>query len=53
MIKKAGLYERVLAPSAPLVHQLMSDPDLDRSIKDSLRELGTKVEASDLKVKPL
>jgi RecB family exonuclease len=53
LIKKAGLYERVLAPSAPLVHQLMSDPELDRSVKDGLRELGTKVEASDLKVKPL
>lgn len=53
LIKKAGLYSRVLAPSAPLVQQLMADPDLEPAVKAELRGLGTKVEAADLKVKPL
>jgi RecB family exonuclease len=53
LIKKAGLYDRVLAPSAPLVQQLMADPDLDSSVKSELKGLGTLVAGADLKVKPL
>ena len=53
LIKKAGLYSRVLAPSAPLVQQLMTDPDLEPAVKAELRGLGTKVESAELKVKPL
>lgn len=53
LIKKAGLYSRVLAPSAPLVQQLMADPDLDSSVKAELKGLGTLVAGAELKVKPL
>lgn len=53
MLKQAGLYEKILAPSAPKVEQLMSDPGLDPSLRARLCELGTKTEAPDLKVTPL
>lgn len=53
LIKKAGLYDRILAPSAPLVQQLMADPDLDPGLKAQLAEHGAKVDAGDLKIKPL
>lgn len=53
LIKKAGLYDRILAPSAPLVNQLMADPELEPSVRADLHGLGKKVEAADLKVKPL
>ncbi len=53
LIKEAGLYQKILAPSAPLVHQLLSDPELEPDLKSSLHSLGVKIEASDLKVKPL
>lgn len=53
LIKKAGYYERVLAPSAPLVNQLMTDPNVDLALKDELRKLAKRVETADLKVSPL
>ncbi|MBI3552808.1 MAG: PD-(D/E)XK nuclease family protein [Elusimicrobia bacterium] len=53
LIKKAGLYEKVLAPSAPKVEQLMSDPALPADLRARLGELGVRVETPDLKVKPL
>lgn len=53
LIKKAGLYDRILAPSAPKVEQLMSDPGLDENLRARLAELGEKAEIPDLKVKPL
>ncbi|MBI5631687.1 MAG: PD-(D/E)XK nuclease family protein [Elusimicrobia bacterium] len=53
LIKKAGLYERILAPSAPKVEQLMSDPELDLNLKAQLEELGEKTEAWEIKVQPL
>ena len=53
LIKKAGLYDRILAPSAPLVQALMADADLDPNLKAQLGELGDKVDAGDLKIKPL
>jgi putative RecB family exonuclease len=52
-IKKAGLYERILAPSAPLVQQLMTDPKLDAALREKLEALGEKVEAIELKIKAL
>lgn len=53
LLAKAGLYEKILAPSAPKVEQLMSDPKLDPDLLAQLSELGVKVEISDLQVKPL
>lgn len=53
ILKKAGLYEKVLAPSAPKVEQLMSDPGLDPSVRARLSELGAKIEVPDLKITPL
>lgn len=53
LIRKAGLYEKVLAPSAPKVEQLMEDPQLELDLKARLSELGVKNEVHDLKATPL
>lgn len=53
ILKKAGLYERVLAPSAPKVEALMTDLTLDPNVRARLEEQGSRSEAPDLKVKPL
>ncbi len=53
LLKKAGLYDRVLAPSAPKVEALMSDAQLDLDLKARLTELGERVESSELKVRHL
>jgi RecB family exonuclease len=53
LIKNAGLYEKVLAPSAPKVEQLMADPGLPADVRAKLSKLGSRVETPDLKVKPL
>jgi len=53
VIKKAGLYERVLAPSAPKVEALVTDLTVDADVRAQLTELGQRVETPDLKVKPL
>lgn len=53
LIKKAGLYEKILAPSAPMIARLMADPTLEPGLKAKLEKLGEKIDASDLKIKPL
>ncbi len=53
IIKKSGHYEKVLAPSAPLVNKLVEDPGTDGDLRAKLSELGERVESSDLKFKPL
>lgn len=53
IIKKAGLYEKVLAPSAPLVNKLVEDKTLDADVRARLTELGERVETADLKLKDL
>lgn len=53
IIKKSGLYDRVLAPSAPKVEALLSDPTVDGGVRAQLEEFGRRVETPDLKVKPL
>jgi len=53
LIRKAGLYERILAPSAPKIEQLMSDPLVDPDLRAALEELGSKTETPELKVKPI
>ncbi|MDX6769286.1 MAG: PD-(D/E)XK nuclease family protein [Elusimicrobiota bacterium] len=53
LIKDAGLYEKVLAPSAPLVNKLVEDPRTDGDLRAKLSELGERVESSELSFKPL
>lgn len=53
LIKKAGLYEKVLAPSAPLVNKLVEDPKTDGDLRAKLSEIGERVESADLKFKAL
>lgn len=53
IIKKAGLYDRILAPSAPKVDALMTDLSVDENLRARLEEQGSRVETPDLKVKPL
>ncbi len=53
MIKKAGEYEKVLAPSAPLVNKLLEDKTVDADLRARLTELGERVETTDLKLKGL
>jgi putative RecB family exonuclease len=52
-IKKAGLYDRILAPSAPLVQQLMADSKIEPEVKAKLESLGEKTDSPDLKLKAL
>lgn len=53
MLKKAGLYEKVLAPSAPLVNKLVEDKTLDADLRARLTEIGERVESTELKLKGL
>ena len=53
VLKEAGLYERVQAPSGPLIQKLLADSGTDPELRAALRELGSRVEPSDLKVTPL
>lgn len=53
LIRQAGLYDRILAPSAPKVEKLLDDPELDGSLRESLQSLADKFDASQLRVKPL
>lgn len=53
LIRKAGLYEKVLAPSAPLVNKLVEDPAVDGDLRAKLSEIGERVESSSVTLKPL
>lgn len=53
LIKKAGVYDKILAPSAPLVNKLLEDPATDAALKAQLAELGDRTEAPSLTLKPL
>ena len=53
MLKKAGLYETVLAPSAPLVNKLVEDQTVEAALRARLAEIGERVESSELKLKAL
>ena len=47
----SGLYEKVLAPSAPLVNKLLEDKAVDADLRARLTELGERVESTELKLK--
>jgi len=53
MLKKAGVYEQVLAPSAPLVNKLIEDKATDADLRARLTEIGERVDTTDLKLKGL
>lgn len=53
LIRTAGLYETILAPSAPLVQKLMRDPGLEPSHRASLEASAQLTEVVDLKVSPV
>lgn len=43
LIRRAGRWEDILAPSAPLVQKLMNDPSVPLDLRDRLMKLGRKV----------
>ena len=53
IIRRAGLYEKILAPSSPLVAQLMDDLKAPPDIRKELSALARKVEEVELTLKPL
>ncbi len=53
LIKAAGAYEKVLAPSAPLVNKLVEDKATEPGLRARLTELGERIETPELKIKPL
>jgi len=53
IIKDAGVYDKVLAPSAPLVNKLVDDAATHTDLRARLTELGERVESPELKIKPL
>ena len=53
MLKKSGVYEKVLAPSAPLVNKLIDDKATDADLRARLTEIGERIETTDLKLKGL
>jgi len=53
IIKKAGHYDKVLAPSAPLVNKLIEDAATDADLRAKLTELGERVDNPELKIRPL
>ncbi|MFI5362225.1 MAG: RecB family exonuclease [Elusimicrobiota bacterium] len=52
IIKKAGVYDSILAPSTPLVTKLIEEGK-DADLRARLTELGERVESPELKLKPL
>jgi len=53
LLQEAGLYERILAPSGPLIQKLMTDAGTQPELRAALRELGSRIEPGDIKVTPL
>lgn len=53
LIRKAGRWEDILAPSAPLVQKLMSDPGLPVGLRRQLEELGGRADCDILRCEPL
>ncbi|MDE1976366.1 MAG: PD-(D/E)XK nuclease family protein [Elusimicrobia bacterium] len=53
LLREHGLYDRVLAPSAPKVRDLLEDQDIESALREKLSALAEKVETSELRVEPL
>ncbi|MBI4387364.1 MAG: PD-(D/E)XK nuclease family protein [Elusimicrobia bacterium] len=52
-IRRAGRWEDVLAPSAPLVQKLLEDPAVPRELRERLLRLAKKVTRPSLQIKKL
>ncbi|MFA6029426.1 MAG: PD-(D/E)XK nuclease family protein [Elusimicrobiota bacterium] len=52
-IQRAGFWDRIIAPSAPLVQKLMNDPALPLDLQERLRKLAKKVEHHTLRLKKI
>ena len=50
-IQRAGFWDRIISPSAPLVQKLMAASDLPMDLRDRLQRLGQKAVHSVLRVK--
>lgn len=53
VIKKAGLWDDILAPSAPLVQKLMQSPGLAPEVRGKLEALGEKIARAALRLKKI
>ena len=52
-IKRAGFWDRVIAPSAPAVQKLLKDPNIPLDLRDRLQRLGDKVTHAVLRLKKI
>ncbi len=52
-LKKAGIYERALAPRLDRIVEILEDADLHQELKDELLKLSQKTQKKDLKLNPL
>ncbi|HAH05861.1 MAG TPA: hypothetical protein DCM05_04915 [Elusimicrobia bacterium] len=50
-IQRAGYWDRILAPSSPLVQKLMGDPNLPLELRERFAKLGHKTQHAVLRMK--
>ncbi|MHB2025643.1 MAG: RecB family exonuclease [Elusimicrobiota bacterium] len=53
LLREEGLYERILAPSAPKVREIISDPGLPNPLRKKLSALVEKTQTPELRVEPI
>lgn len=53
VIRKAGLWDDILAPSAPMVQKLMQSASLTPDVRQRLESLGEKIERPALRLKKI
>jgi RecB family exonuclease len=50
-IQRAGFWDKIMAPSAPLVQKLMTDPAVPLHLREKLARLATRSEKDELSIK--
>lgn len=53
ILRRAGLYEKVLAPSAQLIYKILDENSLDADARAQLTEIGERLSSPDLKARRL
>ena len=53
VVRKAGLWDDILAPSAPLVQKLMQSPSVPAEVRAKLEALGERIEKTSLRCKKI
>jgi hypothetical protein len=53
VIRKAGLWDDILAPSAPMVQKLMQSGSLTPDVRQRLEALGEKIGRPSLRLKKI